>query len=148
MGRALLALDPRQAEEVRRRRRAGETWRSIADAFGWSCSHPAQYIKNALRRRAPNPAAVGGYLSRAEATRLAEADPSLSRRCAKCGRPNHKIVSSGGDGYDAVPVGFVRRGGRWLCEECAPKPKPPTDFQGDWGESADTYTIQGLRARP
>ena len=137
--RALLALDPRQAEEVRRRRRAGETWRSIADAFGWSCSHPAKYIKNALRRRAPNPDAVGGYLSRAEATRLAEADPSLSLRCASCGRPNHTIVPSGGDGYDAVPVGFVRRGGRWLCPDCVPKRRGPTRWQRLWGDPPEVY---------
>ncbi len=136
--RALFALDLRQAEEVRRRRRAGETWRSIADALGWSCPKPSTYIKNALGR-APNPTAVGGYLSRAEATRLAEADPSLSRRCAKCGRPNYDLRHAGGGGYDAVPVGFVRRGGRWLCPDCAPKRRGPTRWQRLWGYPPEAY---------
>lgn len=121
-------LDWRQADEVRRRRRAGETWRSIAERMGWRCMNPRQNIESALRR-APKPPGAGMHgasrLSREAAERLAEADPILSRRCAVCGKPNYRLVKNGEGLFETVAVGFTRLGGRWHCPDCAPKRARP-----------------------
>jgi hypothetical protein len=143
--RIVYSLDWRQAEEVRRRRRAGETWRSIADWLGWSGGNASQNVPAALSR-APEPPGGGDdadsfYLRREAAVALAEADPVLSRRCAKCGRPNYDLRHAGGGGYAPVPVGFVRIGGRWLCPGCAPRRPKPTHGQRLWGESPDAYGL-------
>ena len=149
MGRRIVySLDWRQAEEVRSRRRAGETWRSIAERLGWRCMNAQQNIESALRR-APKPPADGGCGFRREAAvAMAEADPVLSRRCARCGVPNYRLRKISENRFEAVAVGFVRIGGRWHCPDCAPHPKPPTDFQKEFGAPVDTYRVAGLRDRP
>ena len=141
--RIVYRLDWRQAEEVRRRRRAGETWTSIAEWLGWSAHRAAHNVRGALARapKAPQNSADTGLLRREAAAARAEADPVLARRCATCGHPNYRLRRLTKDGWDALAVGFVRLGGRWLCPDCAPRPKPPTDFQREYGAHPDAYRV-------
>lgn len=134
MGKTKYWLSPAMAEWVRDRRRAGATWAELAERLGWPVGNAQQNIEAALAR-GPDPAQA----ERNRAEREAERDPALSRRCAKCGRPNYTLVRlHGGIEYVAHAVGFVSLGGRWLCPDCAPRPRP-TPEQALWGEAPVTY---------
>lgn len=108
---------------VRRLRDGGATWPEIAERLGWPIGNAQQNIEGALAR-ADEEAEATDARSRAEAE--AERDPILSRRCAECGAPAYTLVKDHAEGYFAVPVAFVRLGGRWLCPGCVPRrPKAP-----------------------
>lgn len=115
-----------EAEEVRRVVRE-RGWRAAARALGWPESNAKQNVSGALRRAPeppPPPPPSPEEAARAEAVRRAEADPVLGRRCAKCGAPNYTLVKDHDRGFAAMPVGFARLGGRWLCPKCEPRIRP------------------------
>ena len=66
-----------------------------------------------------------------------ESDPLAARRCAACGNAGAKTVY---DGVSAA-VPMTRIGGRWLCEACVPKRRPPTVAQHLFGESPDAFRL-------
>ena len=73
-------------------------------------------------------------------------DPLCAGRvCQKCGGPAwHWAYTNSRLGRPVraqVPDPLVRIGGRWLCEKCAPKRRPPTEFQGNWGDPPEPYGV-------
>lgn len=141
-----LRLSAAQAAKARRLRAGGATWRAVAEALDFRSACPCKTLRAALERASRQPAVKSSPTfprdaapsSRAAAEREAERDPALSRRCAGCGRPNY-VVWSHGDGFIPKAVGFVRRGGRWLCPDCAPRPRRQTYWLRTWGEAPDPY---------
>ena len=123
-GPARYRLSVGMAAWVRRLREGGATWTEIADRLHWPLGNAQQNIEGALAR-ADEEAEATDARSRAEAE--AERDPILSRRCAECGAPNYTLVKDNSLGFVALPVGFVRLGGRWLCARCAPRRRMAPD---------------------
>ena len=127
MGRVKYWLSPAMAEWVRRKRRDGATWAELAERLGWPLGNAHATIEAALAR-GPDPAQA----ERNRAEEEAERDPALSRRCAKCGRPNYRIVkvhTGNFSAYAPYAVGFQLVGGRWLCQDCAPR-RRAVDYRG------------------
>ena len=116
-------LSPAMAEWVRRKRAEGTPWREIAERLRWPADNARQNIERALER-GPDPAQA----ERNRAEEEAERDPALSRRCAKCGRPNYRIVKTHTE-WTTDAVGFQLVGGRWLCPDCAPR-RRAVDYRG------------------
>ena len=131
-------LDWRQAEEARRMRREGLSWNAVARALGLRCAAPCMTLRAAVARAPRPPAGESAPGTREAAVREAERDPVLSRRCAKCGRQNYTLSAQSSGMVVPMAVGFTRLGGRWLCPDCAPRPRP-TPEQALWGEAPVTY---------
>ena len=134
MGKTKYWLSPAMAEWVRRKRRDGATWAELAERLGWPLGNAHAIIEAALAR-GPDPARA----ERDRAEREAERNPVLSRRCAKCSRPNYALVRAKEGGratYEAQAVGFVSLGGRWLCPDCAPRRRRR---EVPFGEAPEAY---------
>ena len=135
-------ISPAMAEWVRRRRAEGATWREIGERLGFPPGNVAERVRAAMERAGRVDEA---RTSREEARREAEADPCLSRRCAKCGRPNYRLVRNGSKtgaarSYTARAVGFTRLGGRWLCPLCAPgRRREPRPGAWELAEAPECY---------
>ena len=120
-------------------RREGLSWRAVAEALDVRCAQPGVTLRAAVARAPRPPGSPPPPGTREAAVREAERNPVLSRRCAKCGRPNYTVSSQSSGAFIPAAAGFVSLGGRWYCPDCAPRPRRPTHWQQMWGDAPVTY---------
>lgn len=131
-------LTSAQARQVAAWRDEGVSWQKCAERLGMSDA--STLIAKARRAGVFRP--VNRHYAPGDCETIA--DPLCAGRvCQKCGRAawHWAYVNSrlGRPVLAQEPDPLVRIGGRWLCEKCAPKRRPPTEFEGDWGDPPEPY---------